>query len=195
MGTRGNEHFCLSLARELGMPVADSRAERFEKEVAIVVERYDRVRGAKGSSPERGSLQSGAKGPGTVSRTCRHLTRRSISSEAPWPGSEPPSPPSMKVASAVSIGLVGLLACSSTPKNYGDLCDAGSDCTGGLDCVTTSCGGGQFDSRQCSKLCPSPGFHGCPPADTNDPRILVVCESDGLACDGGTILFCKEQVE
>lgn len=47
-GHAENEHFCLSLARELGMPVAHSRVERFEKEIAIVVERYDRLRVAKG---------------------------------------------------------------------------------------------------------------------------------------------------
>ncbi|HEX7124790.1 MAG TPA: type II toxin-antitoxin system HipA family toxin [Thermodesulfobacteriota bacterium] len=39
-----NEHFCLSLARALGLPTAVSRVMRFEDEIAIVVERYDRVR-------------------------------------------------------------------------------------------------------------------------------------------------------
>jgi serine/threonine-protein kinase HipA len=39
-----NEHFCLHLARKLGLPVAGSRIARFQKETAIVVERYDRVR-------------------------------------------------------------------------------------------------------------------------------------------------------
>jgi serine/threonine-protein kinase HipA len=39
-----NEHFCLELARALGLPVADSRIMRFQDEIAIVVERYDRVR-------------------------------------------------------------------------------------------------------------------------------------------------------
>jgi serine/threonine-protein kinase HipA len=43
-GHAENEHFCLSLARELGMAAAHSRVERFEEEVAIVVERYDRQR-------------------------------------------------------------------------------------------------------------------------------------------------------
>lgn len=37
-----NEHFCLILARELGMPAAVSRVRHFGDEVAIVVERYDR---------------------------------------------------------------------------------------------------------------------------------------------------------
>jgi serine/threonine-protein kinase HipA len=37
-----NEHFCLVLARELGMPAAASRVQHFGDEVAIVVERYDR---------------------------------------------------------------------------------------------------------------------------------------------------------
>jgi len=43
-GHAENEHFCLSLAGEAGLPVARSRVMRFEDEVAIVVERYDRLR-------------------------------------------------------------------------------------------------------------------------------------------------------
>lgn len=43
-----NEHFCLALARELGLPAAASQVARFEREIAIVVERYDRVRTAGG---------------------------------------------------------------------------------------------------------------------------------------------------
>jgi serine/threonine-protein kinase HipA len=39
-----NEHFCLRLARTLGLPTAESSIERFDGEVAIVIERYDRVR-------------------------------------------------------------------------------------------------------------------------------------------------------
>jgi serine/threonine-protein kinase HipA len=39
-----NEHFCLRLARALGLPVARSEIQRFGEETAIVVERYDRVR-------------------------------------------------------------------------------------------------------------------------------------------------------
>jgi serine/threonine-protein kinase HipA len=39
-----NEHFCLHLARELGMSAAMSTVERFGDETAIVVERYDRRR-------------------------------------------------------------------------------------------------------------------------------------------------------
>jgi serine/threonine-protein kinase HipA len=38
-----NEHFCLALARELGLPAAASEVRRFDGEVAIVVERYDRL--------------------------------------------------------------------------------------------------------------------------------------------------------
>lgn len=47
-GHAENEHLCLSLARELGLPVARSRILRFEDEVVIVVERYDRRRSAAG---------------------------------------------------------------------------------------------------------------------------------------------------
>ncbi len=43
-GHAENEHFCLQLARSLGMPTATSRVMRFGEEIAIVVERYDRVR-------------------------------------------------------------------------------------------------------------------------------------------------------
>jgi len=43
-GHAENEHFCLALARSLGLPVAQSRVMHFEKEVAIVIERYDRLR-------------------------------------------------------------------------------------------------------------------------------------------------------
>jgi serine/threonine-protein kinase HipA len=39
-----NEHFCLELARALGLPVEHSRIMHFQDEIAIVVERYDRVR-------------------------------------------------------------------------------------------------------------------------------------------------------
>ncbi|MBR0966997.1 type II toxin-antitoxin system HipA family toxin [Bradyrhizobium diazoefficiens] len=41
-GHAENEHICLRLARNLGLPVAETKVTRFEKEVAIVVERYDR---------------------------------------------------------------------------------------------------------------------------------------------------------
>jgi serine/threonine-protein kinase HipA len=47
-GHAENEHFCLELARALGLPVADSRIMRFQDEAAIVIERYDRIRAADG---------------------------------------------------------------------------------------------------------------------------------------------------
>jgi len=47
-GHAENEHFCLELGRALGLPVVDSRIMRFQDEVAIVVERYDRARTAAG---------------------------------------------------------------------------------------------------------------------------------------------------
>jgi serine/threonine-protein kinase HipA len=43
-GHAENEHFCLELARALGLPVVDSRIMHFKGEIAIVVERYDRAR-------------------------------------------------------------------------------------------------------------------------------------------------------
>lgn len=41
-GHAENEHICLMLARNLGLPSALSKVMRFKDEVAIVVERYDR---------------------------------------------------------------------------------------------------------------------------------------------------------
>ncbi len=41
-GHAENEHFCLALARSLGLPAATSRVVRFADEIAFVVERYDR---------------------------------------------------------------------------------------------------------------------------------------------------------
>lgn len=43
-GHAENEHMCLALSRELGLPSAHSEVRRFGEEVAIVVERFDRVR-------------------------------------------------------------------------------------------------------------------------------------------------------
>jgi serine/threonine-protein kinase HipA len=43
-----NEHFCLALARDLGLPAAASDVRRFDGEIAIVVERYDRLRTRRG---------------------------------------------------------------------------------------------------------------------------------------------------
>ena len=41
-GHAENEHICLMLARNLGLPAAQSKVMRFEEEIAIVIERYDR---------------------------------------------------------------------------------------------------------------------------------------------------------
>jgi serine/threonine-protein kinase HipA len=41
-GLSENEHFCLMLARKLGLPATQSKVMRFENEIAIVIERYDR---------------------------------------------------------------------------------------------------------------------------------------------------------
>jgi serine/threonine-protein kinase HipA len=42
-GHAENEHICLTLARGLGLPAAQSQVMRFRDEVAIVIERYDRL--------------------------------------------------------------------------------------------------------------------------------------------------------
>lgn len=41
-GHAENEHFCLALARALGLPTANSTVMRFEDEAVFVVDRYDR---------------------------------------------------------------------------------------------------------------------------------------------------------
>ncbi|MGY4298886.1 serine/threonine-protein kinase HipA [Bradyrhizobium sp. i1.4.4] len=41
-GHAENEHICLILAHNLGLPVADTQVMHFGKEIAIVIERYDR---------------------------------------------------------------------------------------------------------------------------------------------------------
>jgi serine/threonine-protein kinase HipA len=43
-GHAENEHFSLQLARSLGIIVPNSKVLHFGDEIAIVVERYDRVR-------------------------------------------------------------------------------------------------------------------------------------------------------
>ena len=55
-----NEHLCLALARRLGLPTAGSEVVRFEDELAIVVERYDRMRTT--------SLAAGARTAGDTER-------------------------------------------------------------------------------------------------------------------------------
>jgi serine/threonine-protein kinase HipA len=47
-GFAENEHVCLCLAARLGLPAARSEVRRFGGQVAIVVERYDRVRSGDG---------------------------------------------------------------------------------------------------------------------------------------------------
>lgn len=45
-GHAENEHFCLALARRLGLPTAHSEVRRFDGEAAIVVTRFDRIKHA-----------------------------------------------------------------------------------------------------------------------------------------------------
>lgn len=42
-GHAENEHICLMLARDLGLPAAATKVMRFKDEIVIVIERYDRV--------------------------------------------------------------------------------------------------------------------------------------------------------
>jgi serine/threonine-protein kinase HipA len=50
-GHTENEQICLTLARALGMPVVSSQVQRFAGEVAIVIERYDRVQASARTEP------------------------------------------------------------------------------------------------------------------------------------------------
>jgi serine/threonine-protein kinase HipA len=43
-----NEHFCLELGKSLGLPVVNSNIMHFRDELAIVIDRYDRVRTRSG---------------------------------------------------------------------------------------------------------------------------------------------------
>lgn len=47
-GHSENEHFCLVLARRLGLPTASTSIMKFGEETAIVIERYDRIRSSEG---------------------------------------------------------------------------------------------------------------------------------------------------
>ncbi len=88
-GHAENEHFCLRLALEAGLPVARSRCMSFEDEVAIVVERYDRIREgdvvrrvhqedccqALGVPPTRKYQADGGPGPRAIVELLRERSR------------------------------------------------------------------------------------------------------------------------
>lgn len=61
-GFAENEHFCLRLASKLGLAVARSEVRRFDDQICIVLERYDR---------ERRTPREGAKGSRVVSSVRR----------------------------------------------------------------------------------------------------------------------------
>ena len=87
-----DEHFCLRLARALGMPTAESSVQRFGDEVAIVIERYDRVRVAKqqpvmrlhqedlcqalGMRPQAKYQNEGGPSPGQIAELLRATSDR-----------------------------------------------------------------------------------------------------------------------
>src|SRR5262249_49522065 len=80
-----NEHLCLVLARALGLPAAHSQVMRFGDEIAIVIERYDRIqRGnavvrvhqedicqALGITPTRKYQNEGGPSPNTIADLLR----------------------------------------------------------------------------------------------------------------------------
>lgn len=63
-GHAENEHICLMLGRNLGLPAAQSKVRRFKDEVAIVVERYDRQQ--KGSDIIRVHQEDTCQALGTM---------------------------------------------------------------------------------------------------------------------------------
>ncbi len=87
-GSAYNEHFCLNLARELGLPAAASTIERFEDEIAIVVARYDRraddhgvqrihqedLCQALGVHPARKYQNEGGPGPRAIAQLLREAS-------------------------------------------------------------------------------------------------------------------------
>ena len=95
-GHAENEHICLALARAVGLPVASSRVTRFGDEIAIVVERYDRIRAgndiirvhqedicqARGIMPTRKYQNEG--GPGVAAIVETLLTHSSARDEDVW---------------------------------------------------------------------------------------------------------------
>ncbi len=95
-GHAENEHVCLALARAVGLPVASSRVTRFGEEIAIVVERYDRIRAgndivrvhqedicqARGIMPDRKYQNEG--GPGVAAIVETLLTHSSARDEDVW---------------------------------------------------------------------------------------------------------------
>lgn len=62
-GFAENEHFCLTFARALGLPVAASDVRRFGDEVAIVVERYDRVATTTATTTTAAAAPGGSADP------------------------------------------------------------------------------------------------------------------------------------
>lgn len=62
-GFAENEHFCLALARTVGLPTTSSELIRFGDEVAIVIERFDRVWTAKLASSAAAEAAAWATAP------------------------------------------------------------------------------------------------------------------------------------
>jgi serine/threonine-protein kinase HipA len=92
-GHAENEHICLLLARHLGLPVAETKVMRFEKEIAIVIERYDRqivgndivrihqedICQARGILPTKKYQNEGGPGPSDIIELLRtYSTEREI---------------------------------------------------------------------------------------------------------------------
>ncbi|SFQ04198.1 serine/threonine-protein kinase HipA [Bradyrhizobium sp. Ghvi] len=90
-GHAENEHICLMLGRNLGLPVAETKVMRFEKEIAIVIERYDRqlsgnrivrvhqedICQARGTMPTQKYQSEGGPTPGDIIELLRtHSTDR-----------------------------------------------------------------------------------------------------------------------
>ena len=84
-----SEPICLSPARSLGLPTASSRVMRFGEEVAIVVERYDRIRAGNQLLVAEVNLISTLANGAPKGSNCRS-SRRSDSRRTSHPGRPAP---------------------------------------------------------------------------------------------------------
>ena len=93
-----NEHLCMEAAARLGLIVSRSNVTRFDEESALVIERYDRVRGsggltrvhqedvcqALGTDPGRKYQFEGGPGPGDIAGLMRAVMSASAAEDAVW---------------------------------------------------------------------------------------------------------------
>jgi len=126
-GHAENEHFCLQLARALGLTVPDSRVLRFEDEIAIVIDRYDRILiegiwhrvhqqdlcQTLGVPPTRKYQNEGGPGPADIVGLLRDYSRT-------------PAPDVQTFMDAIAFNWL-IAGTDAHSKNYGVLIGAGGN--------------------------------------------------------------------